>query len=222
MAQQRPSVTVSFTLALSLFLALFLCKCAHVIGVCVCKCMTAFVCDLVFVTGVRACERVSDTLVRGRPPLISSKVRDVCTLRFASPPQSSNTAQGHALYVRTDRPRCFVLAVPVPGSRVCVTSSAVLSRHSRKRSLLYPSARELRMFWTDGRATMEAIAKHDFKATAPDELSFKKGSLLRVSLRRHRHCNDPTVVRSIGSINGTAEPNLHLPLRRSIDDPQSS
>ncbi|XP_050421918.1 growth factor receptor-bound protein 2 [Adelges cooleyi] len=27
---------------------------------------------------------------------------------------------------------------------------------------------------------MEAIAKHDFKATAPDELSFKKGSLLRV------------------------------------------
>lgn len=30
--------------------------------------------------------------------------------------------------------------------------------------------------------TMEAIAKHDFKATAPDELSFKKGSLLRVSV----------------------------------------
>lgn len=29
---------------------------------------------------------------------------------------------------------------------------------------------------------MEAIAKHDFKATAPDELSFKKGSLLRVSV----------------------------------------
>jgi len=29
---------------------------------------------------------------------------------------------------------------------------------------------------------MEATAKHDFKATAPDELSFKKGSLLRVSV----------------------------------------
>lgn len=32
---------------------------------------------------------------------------------------------------------------------------------------------------------MEAIAKHDFKATAPDELSFKKGSLLRVSVCEH-------------------------------------
>jgi len=28
---------------------------------------------------------------------------------------------------------------------------------------------------------MEAIAKHDFNATADDELSFRKGSVLKVS-----------------------------------------
>ena len=28
---------------------------------------------------------------------------------------------------------------------------------------------------------MEAIAKHDFAATAEDELSFKKGSILKVT-----------------------------------------
>lgn len=29
---------------------------------------------------------------------------------------------------------------------------------------------------------MEAVAKHEFQATAEDELSFKKGSILKVSL----------------------------------------
>lgn len=28
---------------------------------------------------------------------------------------------------------------------------------------------------------MEAVAKHEFQATAEDELSFKKGSILKVS-----------------------------------------
>lgn len=28
---------------------------------------------------------------------------------------------------------------------------------------------------------MEAVAKHDFQATAEDELSFKKGSVLKVN-----------------------------------------
>ncbi len=30
---------------------------------------------------------------------------------------------------------------------------------------------------------MEAVAKHDFKATADDELSFKKGGILKVSIQ---------------------------------------
>lgn len=31
---------------------------------------------------------------------------------------------------------------------------------------------------------MEAVSKHDFQATADDELSFKKGSILKVN--RHK------------------------------------
>jgi growth factor receptor-binding protein 2 len=39
---------------------------------------------------------------------------------------------------------------------------------------------------------MEAIAKYDFKATADDELSFKRGDILKVSVDAQcSQCSDP-------------------------------
>lgn len=42
-------------------------------------------------------------------------------------------------------------------------------------------ARQLQAVFQHATTTMEAIAKYDFKATADDELSFKRGDILKVS-----------------------------------------
>uniref|UniRef100_A0A8C0XBH2 SH3 domain-containing protein n=1 Tax=Castor canadensis TaxID=51338 RepID=A0A8C0XBH2_CASCN len=41
---------------------------------------------------------------------------------------------------------------------------------------------------------MEAIAKYDFKATADDELSFKRGDILKVSVDAH---SNPSTTKTI-------------------------
>ena len=46
--------------------------------------------------------------------------------------------------------------------------------------ICFPKVLHVVTVFSGGERKMEAITKHDFQATADDELSFKKGSILKV------------------------------------------